>query len=234
MSTPPLSACQSQLHMSPLCAHQSREFKEFTLPVKFVRASQRVAVTTRSRPVSSLGTPGAVSWTRRRNVKPDPDHGGPLVRGVCPKLRRRETKTEHTLFWPTREEHGEDPVPLFVTFFFSCFPCVQRVTYFGTVHPDSPLFGRFFFFFSLHRSHFPDPRSAPVSRWFACPRVHMSSAAPSVLSVPPQETVRSWRHWDTLVSSHPTKSSASLLPLSSTAAHKIRALPVRTFQSKTP
>lgn len=156
--------------MSPLCAHQSREFKEFTLPVKFVRASQRVAVTTRSRPVSSLGTPGAVSWTRRRNVKPDPDHGGPLVRGVCPKLRRRETKTEHTLFWPTREEHGEDPVPLFVTFFFSCFACVQRVTYFGTVHPDSPLFGRFFFFFFTS----PLPFSRPPQR-SRVPLVRVSS-----------------------------------------------------------
>lgn len=128
-------------------------------------------------------------------MKPDPDHGGPLVRGVCPKLRRRDTKTELMLLLTTTGGTPRRPCPTFCDFFFplSRFACVQRVTYFGAVHPDSPLFGRFFFcfFFSLHRSHFPDPRSAPVPRWFACPRVLMCSAAPSVLSVPPQETVMS-------------------------------------------
>ena len=204
--------------MSPLCAHQSREFKEFTLPVKFVPPSQRVAVTTRSSPVSSLGTHqgrflerGGKTWNLILTT--EVRWSAACVRNSAAGTRRPNS----CFYWPPREEHHEDPVPLFVTFFFplSRFACVQRVTYFGAVPPPVPLSALFFFcfFFSLHRSHFPVPRSAPVPRWFACPRVLMCSAAPSVLPVPPQETVRSWRRWDTLVSSHPTK----VLRLASTA-----------------
>ena len=203
--------------MSPLCAHQSREFKEFTLPVKFVPPSQRVAVTTRSSPVSSLGTHqgrflerGGKTWNLILTT--EVRWSAACVRNSAAGTRRPNS----CFYWPPREEHHEDPVPLFVTFFpsLSLRLCSESNLLWCRSSRQSALRPFFFlFFFSLHRSHFPDPRSAPVPRWFACPRVLMCSAAPSVLYVPPQETVRSWRRWDTLVSSHPTK----VLRLASTA-----------------
>lgn len=171
-------------------------------------------------------------------MKPDPDHGGPLVRGVCPKLRRRDTKTELMLLLTTTGGTPRRPCPTFCDFFFplSRFACVQRVTYFGAVHPDSPLFGRFFFVFFFHFTApiFQTPAALP------CPagsRVLGSSCAPRL---PPYCLSRRKKlsgaedagtHSSLPI---PQKSSASRLPLSSTAAHKIRALPVCNFQSKTP
>lgn len=92
---------------------------------------------------------------------------------------------------------------------------------------------RFSAVFSLHRSHFPDPRNAPVPRWFACLLVHMSSAGPCVC--PPRHSkLRSWKHWDTLVCSHPRKSFAASLfhHCQARPAYEMRALPLSTFQNK--